>query len=166
VYKIVASNGGNTEWKLFEKLYKKELLHEEKDRFGYALTSFKEKVLIKKTLSFIMSENVKNQDAPHLLATVWQNKDGRDLTWQFIKNNWKIILKKYGEGGHFLSRLLTPLGGHIKLKDLEDAKKFFAKNLAPGADRTIKQAYEKIASNATWLKDDKKNIANWLNKNY
>ena len=93
-------------------------------------------------------------------------RHGRDLTWKFIKNNWKTILKKYGEGGHFLSRLLSPLGEHVKIKDLRDAQKFFAKNSAPGAERVLKQSYEKIKSNVAWLREDKKNIRKWLEKNY
>jgi puromycin-sensitive aminopeptidase len=166
IYRTIAIYGGNTEWKLFEKLYKEESLHEEKERFGYALCSFKDKTLIKKTLSFIMSDNVKTQDAPHMLTMVWQNTSGRAITWSFVKSNWKILLKKYGEGGHFLSRLLSPLGGHTNLKDLTDAKKFFTKNEAPGAERSLVQAYEKIESNAAWIADDKKLIKDWLNKNF
>jgi len=166
VYRTVAMYGGNTEWKLFEKLYKEEILHEEKERIGYALCSFRDKTLLEKTLSFIMSENVKDQDAPHMLAMVWQNSDGRDLTWKFVKKNWTILLKKYGEGGHFLSRLVSPLGNHIKLSDLNDARKFFAKNLAPGAERSLEQAYEKIESGAAWIQDDKKIIKSWLDKNF
>ncbi len=166
VFKIAASNGKKAEWKLFKDLYINEKLHEEKDRFGYALTSFKNKDLLKKTLAFIMSEHVRTQDTPHLLAIVWQNNYGRDLTWQFVKNNWEIFLKKYGEGGHFLSRLLSPLGGHTNIKDLNDAEKFFKKNSAPGAERSLLQSYEKIASNSAWLKDDKNNIKNWLEKNF
>lgn len=166
VYRIVASNGGEKEWKLFEKLYRNEPLHEEKERYGFALASFSDKKLLEKTLSFTMSENVKGQDAPHQLVMVWQNINGKDLTWKFIKNNWETILKKYGEGGHFLSRLVGPLGNHTKLSDLKDAKKFFSRNAAPGANRSLIQAYEKIESNAAWLKDDKKVIKNWLEKNY
>ncbi|MFA6515377.1 MAG: M1 family metallopeptidase [Candidatus Paceibacterota bacterium] len=166
IFKIVASNGTEKEWKLFERMYREEKLHEEKDRYGYALTSFKNKALLEKTLKFIISDSVRNQDAPHLLAIIWQNPSGRDLAWQFVKNNWNIFLKKYGEGGHFLSRLITPLGGHSSLKDLKDTQNFFKKNLAPGANRSLLQSYEKIASNAAWIKDDKKVIKNWLEKNY
>ena len=166
VYRTVAMYGGSNEWKLFEKLYKEEILHEEKERIGYALCSFKDKTLLEKTLHFIMSENVKDQDAPHMLAMVWQNIYGRDLTWKFVKKNWATLLKKYGEGGHFLSRLVSPLGNHIKLSDLKDAKKFFEKNDAPGAKRSLEQAYEKIESNAAWIVDDKKIIKSWLSKNY
>jgi len=166
IYRIIASNGGNKEWNLFKKLYEQETLHEEKDRFGLALTLFKDKILIQKTLKFIMGSDIREQDAPHLLSYVWQNTEDKNLVWKFIKNNWKIILKRYGEGGHFMSKILTSLGGHTNLKDLKDAKNFFSKNPAPGAERTLEQSYEKIESNIAWLADDKKIIKDWLNKNY
>jgi len=166
VYSIVAANGGIKEWNLFEKLYNKEEFHEEKDRYARALTSFKDKTLLLKTLNFALSGKVRNQDVPQLITGVWQNSEGRDITWKFIKSNWKIIMKNFGEGGHFLSRIISPLGSHIKSKDLVDAKKFFMKNNAPGANRELEQAYEKIESNVAWLKDDKKSIKNWLSKNY
>jgi puromycin-sensitive aminopeptidase len=165
VYSIVASNGGNKEYGQFKKLYLNEQLHEEKDRYARALTSFKDKKLISKTLSFILSKDVRGQDAPFMLGAVWQNHLGRDITWKFIKQNWKEILKRYGEGG-FISRLLPALGNHTKVKDAVDAKKFFKKNSAPGAERTLQQVYERIYSNAAWLKDDKQKIKNWLEKNY
>jgi aminopeptidase N len=166
VYSIVASNGNQEDWKMFENLYKRESLQEEKDRYGRAMTAFKNEKLLSKTLAYALSKDIRMQDAPHMIVGVWQNSHGRDLTWKFIKNNWKIISKKFGEGGHFLSRLLSPLGSHIKMKDLQDAKKFFSKNPAPGADRTLEQAYERIASNSAWLKADKNNIKKWLMKNF
>ncbi len=166
VYNIVTANGGEKEWKLFEKLYKTEEFHEEKDRYARALSSFKDKDLLLKTLHFAISKEVRDQDAPFIIVGVWQNSFGRDIAWKFIKSNWKIIVKKFGEGGHFLSRILSPLGTHTKEKDLKDIKKFFEKNVAPGSARTLLQSYERIESNIAWLKDDKASIKSWLTKNY
>jgi len=166
IYNIVAQNGGLKEWKILEKLYKEEKLQEEKERISRALTQFKDIKLLEKTLSFAISKEVKDQDSPFLIAATWNNKNGQSLTWQFLKKNWDIILKKYGETGLFLSRLIFTLGNHTTQEDLKDAKKFFSKNVAPGAERTLEQAYERIASNAAWIKDDKKDIENWLNKNF
>lgn len=164
VYTIVAQNGGSKEYEQFKKLFLQEELHEEKDRYGRALTAFRDKTLLAKTLMFTISKDVRMQDAPFLIGAIWQNTQGRDLTWQFIKHNWELILKNYG--GHFLSRLLTPLGNHTKIKDAVDAKKFFKRNGAPGADRTLEQVYERIYSNAAWLRDDKSSIKKWLEKNF
>lgn len=165
VYSILASNGGKKEYNQFKKLYLNEQLHEEKDRYGRALTSFKDKTLLAKTLMFTLSKDVRNQDAPFMLGAVWQNIHGRDLAWKFVQHNWSTILKRYGEGG-FISRLISPLGSHIKIKDAVDTKKFFNKNAAPGADRTLEQAYERIYSNASWIKSDKVTIKKWLEKNF
>ncbi len=166
VYNIIASNGGEKEWKTFTKLYTDTPMHEEKERYGRALASFRNEKLLLKTLNFAISDKVKNQDAPFIVTAVWVNQYGKNITWKFIKENWEIIVKNFGEGGHFLSRLVSPLGNHTTVKDLKDIKKFFSKNIAPGADKTILQSYERIESNIAWLKDDKKSIKKWLDKNY
>ena len=166
IYNIVAQNGGIKEWKIFKELYKKETLNEEKERLSRALTQFTDIKILEKTIEFVNSKEIKDQDAPFLIAAIWNNKYGQNLTWNFIKKNWGNILKKYGGNGLLLSKVMFILGNHTTQKDLRDAKKFFSKNIAPGADRTLKQAYEKIASNVAWLHDDKKDIENWLNKNF
>jgi aminopeptidase N len=166
VYSIVAQNGSKKEWDQFKKLYSTEKLHEEKERFGRALSQFKDKKLLKDTLDFALSKDVRSQDAPSLIGGVWSNPIGRDLSWSFVKNKWPEIVKRYGEGGHFLSRLLSPLGNHNKKVDAEDAKKFFKKNKAPGADRTLLQVYERIYSNDAWQRNDKEGISSWLKNNF
>lgn len=166
VYNTVAANGGEKEWKLFKELYKKEKMHEEQDRFGRALTQFKNESILEKTLALAMSADIRNQDAPFIIAMTLSNKYGRDLTWKFIKQNYTEILKLWGSGGHFMSRILSPLGLYKDSKNLKDIQKFFGKNKAPGADRTLDQSYEKIMSNEAWIKGDKKDIKKWLEKNY
>jgi aminopeptidase N len=165
IYGIVAANGEEKSWEEFVKLYKNESFHEEKDRIGYALTRFKDKKILEKTLEFALSKEVRDQDSPFMIAQVWQNINGRNVAWKFVKKNWKEIVKRYGEGG-FISRLLSPLEGHKTKEDLEDIKKFFNKNIAPGADRTLEQAYERIGSNIAWLRSDKKSIEKWLDENF
>lgn len=167
IYNIIAKNGKTTDWNSLKSMYLSSNIQEEKDRCSRALTQFKDKEIISKNLHFILkSKEIREQDVSSLLAMSWSNRWARKETWNYIKDNWSIILNKYGHGGHSISRLLGPLGSHTKLKDLKDAKKFFSKNVAPGAERTLLQAYERIESNIAWWKDDKKDIKNWLNNNY
>ena len=166
VYNIVAKNGDKKEWKIFKKMYQDSEIQEEKNRCMSALTMFKKEGNILNTLKLIMSNNVRNQDKPSFISILLAGKKSRYITWKFIKENWIKFLKNYGEGGHSLSRMLISLDKHTTLKDLNDIRKFFKKNAAPGAERTLEQAYERIASNAAWIKDDKKDIENWLNKNF
>jgi len=166
IYNIVAHNGNQSSWDNFIKLYKKEEMHEEKDRLAHALTNFKDKSLVEKTLEFIISKEVRDQDAPHLIASLWNKSYSRNLTYKFIKKNWPIFLKKYGLGGHFLSRMLSPIASHKKSSKAKDIKNFFTKNKAPGAERMLEQGLEKIYSNEIWLKTSKNEIKSWLKNNY
>lgn len=166
VYSIVARNGSVKEWETFEKMYTTATLDEERDRVGRALAQFTDKTLLARTLTFALSKNVRMQDAPFMIGAVWQNTSGRDLTWKFVQHNYKKLLATYGEGGHFLGRLLSPLGTHMKESDAKQIKEFFKKNVAPGAERTITQSIEKVLSNASWIKSDLKDIKKWLTKNY
>lgn len=166
IYNIVAQNGKTKEWMMFKNLYKEEALQEEKERLAKAMTQFKDKNLLEKTLHFAISKEVRNNFAPFLIASTWNNKEGQNLTWKFLKNNWGLILKKYGEAGLLLSKFVYILGNHTTKEDLIDAKKFFSKNIAPSAERTVKQAYERIESNVAWIKDDVRDLEKWLNTNY
>ena len=166
VYNTVAANSGEKEWKQFKELYKKEKMHEEQDRYSRALTYFRSESILEKTLKFAMSSDIRNQDAPFIIGMTLSNRYGRDITWKFIKQNYPEILKLWGNGGHLISRIISPIGLYADSKNLKDIQKFFSKNKAPGAERTITQSYEKINSSIAWIKEDMKDIKKWLEKNY
>ena len=166
VYDTVARNGKEKDWNNMLNLYKRESLEEEKDRISRAMALFKDKKLITKTLDFAMAKEVRDQDRPFIIAVLLQNKESRDIAYKFIKKNWKLILEKYGSGLSLIQKLIYPLENFNKEKNLKDLQKFFKQNVAPGADRTLLQTYEKITSNIAWFSADKKSINNWLSKNF
>jgi puromycin-sensitive aminopeptidase len=166
IYNTVAKNGSKKEWKIFKKMYQNSDMQEEKNRCITALTMFKQDKNISNTLKFINSSEVRKQDRPSFVSILLAGKKSRNITWKFTKENWKKLSKDYGEGGHSLSRILSSLDRYTTSKDLKEIKNFFKKNPAPGAERTLEQMYEKITSNIAWIKDDGKDIKNWLNKNY
>jgi puromycin-sensitive aminopeptidase len=164
VYLTVARNGGESEFKKFVDLYKKETLSEEKNRLGNALTQFKDKEIIESALNFAISEDVRAQDFFRFFATTCSNPYGKDIAWKFMQNNWKLILERYGIGGHALSHLVGYLAVFSTDKRADEIEKFFKTHQAPGAERAIEQSLEKIRSNALWVARDKTEIKNWLKK--
>lgn len=164
VYATYARHGGDTEYARLMAMYKKETLHEEKNRLGSALGHFKDKTLLAKTLTFSLSSDVRPQDAPSIIASVWSNHAGRELAWQFLKKNWKVILERYGMGGHTLSRVLKPGGLFTDEKYAKDMEKFFKIHVHPGAERTISQILEGIRANALWKKKEKTDMKNFCRR--
>jgi puromycin-sensitive aminopeptidase len=162
VYVVVASNGRMKEFEDLIKLYKKETLHEEKNRIGGNLGEFNDPKILKLVCEFAMSKNVRIQDTVGVLSGVGLNPIGRDIWWRFIQKNWKTLASRYGEGGLTLARAIKCISGSAEEKHLKEFKKFFITHEAPGAKRAIDQVIERLEGNVAWLKRDKKIIERFL----
>lgn len=162
VYSTVARHGGKVEYKKFLEMHKNATLTEEKNRIGRALGRFSQKELLEKTLAFSLSTEVRAQDTMYFIGNTLANPKGRDLAWKFIKKEWTVFLERYG-GGKNLSTLVSSLGVFVHERDAVDIEKFFRKNGAPGAARTVEQVLERIRTKANWLARDRKKIAKWVN---
>ena len=70
-----------------------------------------------------------------VIGLVAGNRQGRGLAWQFVKDNWAELDRRYGEGGFALMRLVNITSGFTSLEMREDVERFFADNPAKGAER-------------------------------
>lgn len=164
VYNLVAENGGVTAFNTLLTMYKKEDNQQEKDRIGRALGLFTQKALLKKTLAFSVSKDVRYQNTLGIIASVWGNPYGRYLAWEFVKKNWQMLKKRYA-GGHYFTRVFGPASDFSKKSDAQDIQAFIKKNPVPEAARTIAQSLEQINANVAWLTRDKNAIRSFLLKN-
>lgn len=164
IYGIVARNGGEKEYKIFLDIYRKESLHQEKNRIGYTLGLFQNPKLVEKTLHFSLSKEVRKQDSIAILAYTL-NPVNKEIAWEFIKNNWPVLKERYGSIGNPLSNLIKSLAVFNTQEKYNDIKKFFKKNPTPSSARAIEQTLEKIDANIIWIQRENKNIASFLDKN-
>src|SRR3989338_1113912 len=82
-----------------------------------------------------MSKHVRTQDTVGILSSIGANPEGRDIWLKCIKLNWKILVSRYGDGGHTLARLIKAISGSAEEKHLKSFKEFFATHDAPGEAR-------------------------------
>ncbi len=163
VYSLVAKHGGAKEYAKLLKMYKAAALHEEKNRIGAALGNFRQKDLLKKTLAFAISDNVRRQDSTRMIAAVSTNPEGTALSWSFIKAHWKLFMQRYA-GSRDLLHLLEPMLVSASVGLAKDIQDFLKKNPAPGTERTLRQVLEHIHSNAAWLARDREQLATFLSR--
>ena len=161
VYITVARNGDENTYNQLVKLYRDADLQEEKDRIFRALCSFKQEVLIKKSLEFSFSKEVRSQDSFKAINYFMGNPKGKYMAWEFLKSQWDDIVVRFS-GGHLFSRFVEPLELFTRKYDAQEIEKFFNMHGAPGAERTIQQVIEKIESNDEWIKRDLENINKFL----
>jgi len=166
VYNSAARAGKKKEHALLLSKYMNTPQHEEQERIGRALAQFQEPKLLLHTLNFSLSEYVRFQDAPFMIAAVLQNPAGRDLAWKFITRHWPELVKRYGDGLGLLGRLIKAAGVYTSVAKAKEIEAFFKRHRVPGANRTVQQVLEKILSNADWLERDQEHLNRWLRNHY
>ena len=165
VYAVVASFGDMKEYRALVVRYKKEKLHEEKNRIGNSLGSFRDSKILKLVCEFAFSKNVRTQDSASIIGGVAANPLGRDIWLSFVKKSWKIFVSRYGDGGHTLGPIIKAIAGSAEEKHLKSFKKFFRTHDAPGAKRAVLQVIERLEGNIAWLRRDGYIIEKFLSKN-
>src|SRR5207245_3134188 len=106
VYSTIAWKG---DWKTYSHLlwmYRKAQTQEEKVRFLGALSNFQDKKLLSKTLNFSLSKEVRVQNLFVIISKMVTNPYGKDLTWPWIKKNWREIISRFGVGNLLIKRII------------------------------------------------------------
>jgi puromycin-sensitive aminopeptidase len=63
--------------------------------FSAGLASFASKPLLTKALTFSLSEHVRAQDSGRIIGAVARNPLGRDLAWEFFKENFAFLKERF-----------------------------------------------------------------------
>ncbi|MDA0797520.1 MAG: M1 family metallopeptidase [Chloroflexi bacterium] len=162
VFSLVAQNGDRTTYDTLWKLHKEATLAEEKVRILGALTRFSDKALLQDLLDRSMGDEVRSQDTMIVVVQAAGNKDGRDLTWQFIKDNWAEFDRRYGKGGFAIMRIVGITGGFTSMERHDEVERFFEEHPTPSAARTIQQSLERIRLSVRWLELNRDAVGSWL----
>jgi puromycin-sensitive aminopeptidase len=151
VYSLAAHQGDQGVYDQLWELERKADLQEEKMRLLGAVSRIRQPELLQETLRRSMTDDVRAQDAVSLVMMVAGNRHGRDLAWQFVKDNWAEFDRRYGDGGFMLMRLVGITGSFTSLDRAAEVEEFFKTHPAPAAQRTLQQSLERIRLNARWL---------------
>jgi puromycin-sensitive aminopeptidase len=162
VYNLVAENGGAKDYEALLVQYRAEPLQEEKNRIARAMGLFQNQKLLKRFLQFTLSKEVRAQDAPLLIYAAWNNRVAGEMVWQFVTAHWKELLKRYGEGGHLLVRLIEPASNFSTERQAKMVSSFFKAHSAPGGERTVQQVVEEIRIQALWRDRDHQKVKKFL----
>ncbi|MDP3947398.1 MAG: ERAP1-like C-terminal domain-containing protein, partial [bacterium] len=168
VYAIVAENASRADYDALMRIYDSTDFSEEKVRVLRALGALTNEELIREALVFSMSEKVRRQDTPILLAGIGMNTVARPFVWEFVKANWDELKKRYHGGGFgSITRVVKgTVSGFTTEGELKDAEQFIRAHRVPGTERAMKQALEVVRSNIAWLGRDRVEIADCLDRYY
>ncbi|KAL4649253.1 hypothetical protein ACB092_01G002000 [Castanea dentata] len=130
------------------RVYRETDLNQEKTRILSSLTSSPDPNIILEALNFLLSSEVRTQDAVLGLAV---SREGRETAWTWLKDNWEHISKTWGSRyliTRFVSAIVSPFASFEKASEIED---FFANRSKSKIARTLKQSIEQVHINANWV---------------
>lgn len=162
VYELTALVGGIPEFNFLKRLYLVTDSQEEQNRLARALCSFPSESLIDRALEFGFSKHVRPSDSWYFCTYTGRHAHGHERLWAFVQGQWPEILKRYGNGGHLLARVIQSLGGIHNQAIGEKIKGFYAKNQKPGAERALVQVLEHIETASLWKDRDKESLRKFL----
>ena len=107
-----------------------------------------------------MNGEVRTQDAPYLVRSLLMNVHARDLTWQFIKDNWETMERQFPLGG--LRRMCEGITALATPALEEDVQGFFAaRNISLGG-KTLEQYLEQLRIAVTFRQREAGNLTAYL----
>ena len=162
VFAMAAKRGDRSRYDAMWDLHKRATLEEEKVRFLRALCSFEARELLEETLQRALSDDIRAHDTIAVVVSVAGNQHGRDLAWQFLKDNWPEFDRRYGEGGFALMRLVSIPSGFTTEEKHDEVEGFFKDHPAPAAKRSILQSLERIRLNIAFLERNRSDLAAWF----
>ncbi|MFB5615379.1 MAG: M1 family metallopeptidase, partial [Candidatus Nitrosomaritimum yanchengensis] len=157
---IAAWNGNSKTYSELVKLYKNAKTMEEKLRFLGAMCGFKDTNLLKKTLDFSQTSEVRSQNMQLPIMRVASNPYGKEILWPWLKKNWKKLNKKVGHGNPLFNRIVASISSVADDSMEKEIKNFFKKNPTPGTERTQAQTLERIRINSKFLRRMRKEFQN------
>ena len=163
VYSCTASIGDPCDYETMIKLYRSTDLDEEKNRLMRAgMANFENRELLKKTLEFAISADVRAQDSVFLIAGVARNRLGRDISLEFFKEHLNLFKGRY-QSGSLLAKLVKSVSERFLTEEkAQMVEKFFQENPLPGSERNVSQSLETIRLNSSWLQRDGAAINSFL----
>ena len=162
VFSLAAQAGDRTTYNHLWDLETRASLQEEKIRLLLAMSRFQDVALLNETLESSLTSRVRSQDTITVVASVAANPKGRETAWEFVKSNWAEFDRRYGGGGFGLMRLVSIVNSFTTEGQMADVENFFTENPAPAAERTIRQALERMRLNIRWLEQNRPALNSWF----
>jgi len=138
---VVATNGDAGDFTRYWQMVHDGVTPQEQLRYLYALARFRDPDLFESFLVSTLTDDVRAQDAPFLLATATTNRDMGDRAWRFIADHWDEELARFAS-----SNIISLASGARFLtlpEQQQRVEEFFRSHPIPQAALMLDQTLER-----------------------
>jgi aminopeptidase N len=159
-FSVTAENGDTALYDQFNEAMGRARTPEEYYYYLFALASFRQPELAKRTLALVDEGKVRQQDYVRLFPALLAEVPAREIAWDYLKAHWDVLAEKvttFGGRG-----AISALGGFCSAPLRDEVKQFFAAHRAPGAERALQQSLERMSNCIEFKGAQAKNLQEWL----
>ncbi|GMG21939.1 unnamed protein product [Ambrosiozyma monospora] len=130
-----------------------------------ALGRFKQPELINRSLSLVLSGEVKPTDLFKLTNGLITHANGIEALYSWLKLNWDAIVELMPSGWSMLGTLVKiSVSAFTSLEKYDDVVSFFKDKdtVKLGVEKELKQGLESIKGTASWIERDRDDVVEWL----
>ncbi|XP_010132492.1 PREDICTED: leucyl-cystinyl aminopeptidase-like, partial [Buceros rhinoceros silvestris] len=98
-------------------------------------------------------EIIRAQELSRIIATVSQSLPGHLLAWDFVKENWETLTRKFHLGSYTIQNIISSSTSQFATKaHLLEVKTFFESKSEEGSQmHCVKEAIDTIQFNIQWM---------------
>ena len=117
--------------------------------------------LVKRTLAYATSAEIRSQDAPILIRLLMQRPWASTATWDHLKGNWDRVERAFGifQG---IPAVVASMEHLCDAASKNEVERFFSARSVDGIDRTLRQSLERIDRCTATRSAQAKNLAAFL----
>jgi aminopeptidase N len=125
-----------------------------------ALANFRDPALVDRALDYALSGQVRNQDALRLVQLQMRDRRTRDVTWQYVQQNWPKVKAQLTTsiGGD----LVESMGAFCTAEKSTQVTEFFEGHTVMASSRALNKARDSIESCANLRAAQEPNLKQWL----
>ncbi|XP_060091635.1 leucyl-cystinyl aminopeptidase-like [Heteronotia binoei] len=167
VMKIIFTAGAKTEigWHFLLKMYSSLVSEAEKLKILEALASTDNVGNLIRLMQISLGGiQIRSQDLSLILRKASQTLPGHLVAWDFVKENWNQLIRKFHSGSFTIQNIVTSTTHHFSTEEhLREVKAFFeSKSEETVQLRCVQEAIETIQLNIQWMNINLKNLEKML----
>jgi puromycin-sensitive aminopeptidase len=146
------------------KIYRETAEAQEKSRILGSLSSCLDKDIVLEALNFMLTDEVRNQDAFYVLGGI--SLEGREVAWAWLKENWDHVLKTWPSSSLISDFVKSTVSRFTTEEKAAEVSEFFAGKTKPSFERALKQSLERVRISARWIESirSEPNLAQTVNE--
>jgi puromycin-sensitive aminopeptidase len=157
---VVAAIGNEQDYDSFVEQFRAADTPQEQLRFLYALADFDNEALIRRTVDFAFSDEVKTQNAPFLIGRAIANRVNGHVAWELLRQRWDEANTRFP--GNTIVRMVDPVKLLDRAEHLASVQGFFAEHDIPQGAKTLAQILERQRVNVALRQRESERLSNSL----